>query len=278
MDVPGHLWIPIAVVAVALLLRESFAAWRTDGEPPPGRAVAALTGHLALGALLCLLVMLVSGGAAGGDFGAAWLHSLAVNVDSALVLLLLVELVDVPRGLLLVLAVLGTAAARVVLLGLGAPGGMSWLSAVFGGALLGAVWLHHRRAEQPPGALPRIAARPVAAVAFGALAAVVFAGHATGTGGAPGAVLAATLLALAALRPLCALLRALLGRGPAAVGLAAVLVFVAAKSLLAVLPGPDPAHDPRVVLLCLGMLAATAVLTAIGATREPNTPTRPSDP
>lgn len=104
-----------------------------------------------------------------------------------------------------------------------------------------------------------------------ALAVAVLSASATrGTTGSPSLSLLAGVLALVGVRHVFGLLPDLLARVPdASVGLAVVLVFLGVRSVLAGPAGAGPVHDPQVVVLALGVLAAVAVLGTVTAVRRP---------
>lgn len=258
MSVPAIAWFA-AAGALALVVWDLRAAHRRQG------CALLLAAHVVLAGLVGAALLGVAGADAAGQFLAGWGTSLAATVDLLAVLLAITTGTpewDRPVAVAVVVAV----PARG-LTAFGTPGPLvGATSVVFGAAVLWAAWRTFHGEDGPSRPLPPQLAAVLAALAVAALSASAT----QGTTGSSSLSLLAGVLALVGVRHVFGLLHDLLARVPdASVGLAVVLVFLGARSVLAGLAGAGPVHDPRVVVLALGMLATVAALGAVTAVRRP---------
>lgn len=259
VGVPAISWFATVGVLLALVTWDLTAAER-DG--PLRRSALLLLAQLLVAALFGAMLLATSGSGTAAQFFAGWGVSLAATVD------LLVVLLSIAAGMRIVavVVVIGVLARGALGFGvLGAPL-IGVISVVFGAAVLWASWRAFRGEGDPPRPLVPQLANGAAVLAGLVLALLSAAATREVTGSAP-LVLLVGVLALVGFRHVFALLRGLLERIPdASTGLAVVLVFIGAKSVLAGVAGP--VHDPRVVLLTLGVVGTVVVLGAITAARQ----------
>ncbi|WP_344133362.1 hypothetical protein [Saccharopolyspora halophila] len=194
------------------------------------------------------------------DFLVAWVAAMAITIDLVIVLAALTgRTADARRPVLL--AVAATAVSRVVVAFTGIAG-LSLVSVVFGLLVLLAGWhmLGGRGSTRAPGRIVDLAAAGAGAV-LGAFAV-------SATGGAAPPVLSASLAALIGVPWLVRIIHRWAARVPdVRVGLAVVLAFLGARSVVAGLVGQSPAQDASVVALSLGTTAVVLALCAITAAR-----------
>lgn len=272
MGVPAIVWLATAGILLALIARDLVDARRTRPAPPPGSDARTVGGYLLLAALFGLAVLEAAGAQPAGKFFAGWGGSLAVTVDSLMLLLLITG--GIPdAGRIVALNVAVAVPARAVLVAFYIPTlpVLTWITALFGVAVLVSAWAAFRHDD--PATLPKPLDRPGLAQAAAVSVAVGFALVSVSTTeavtGETYLMFCANLFALLGLHRLFRLISTLVALVPdASVGLAVVLVFIGAKVTLTAATGNS--HDWRVTGLTLGMIVAVSILSAITVVRTPH--------
>lgn len=193
------------------------------------------------------------------DFLIAWAAAMAITIDLVIVLAALTRRgTDARRAVLLALG--ATALCRAIVVFTEIPS-LPLVSVLFGLLALLAGWhVLGCGSAVPPGRVMDLAAVGAGAV-LGAFAV-------SATGGEAPPVLGASLAALVGVPWLVRLIHRWAARIPdVRVGLAVLLAFLGARSVLVGLSGQSPGQDASVLTLSLGMTAVVVALCAITTAR-----------